>query len=305
MENKQQVETEVQPSHDAGDLGQHRSMFNLAVNKFFQNKLAVFGLLMLVIIIGSAVFAPLLATHNPSEQVLLDRLNPPSSENWLGADHLGRDIYSRLLYAGQMSLMVGFAAMVGATFIGTVIGGIAGYYGGIVEGILMRLVDIIISFPTLFLLITLVSVFSPSPMVLIIIFATLSWTHTARLVRGEFLSLKNRDYVLAARSLGYSKGRIIFGHIMPNAIGPIIVAATLAIGSFILAESALSFLGLGITPPAATWGNMLEDANSITIFRTAWWFPVFPGLMVFITVLSFNFVGDGLRDALDPRVVEK
>ncbi|EZH66107.1 peptide ABC transporter permease [Bacillaceae bacterium JMAK1] len=286
-------------------LGKHRSMLAIIVTKFFQNKLAVFGLIMLVIIVGAAVLAPFIATHNPNETSLGARLHEPSAEYLLGADNLGRDLFSRLLYAGQMSLLVGFAAMVSSTIIGATVGAIAGYFGGIIDGILMRIVDIVISFPNVFMLITLVALFSPSPFWLIVVFGLLSWTGTARLVRGEMLSLKQREFVLAARTLGLPKWRIIFSHIMPNAIGPIIVSATLAIGAFIIAESTLSFLGLGIQPPQATWGNMLSDAQSIPIFLNAWWFPLFPGLMIFLTVLSFNFVGDGLRDALDPRVVEK
>ncbi|GAK11961.1 oligopeptide ABC transporter permease [Geomicrobium sp. JCM 19039] len=286
-------------------LGKHRSMLAIIVTKFFQNKLAVFGLIMLGIIVGAAVFAPLIAPHDPNYQTLIARLHEPSAEYWLGADQLGRDLFSRLLYAGQMSLLVGFAAMASSTIIGASLGAIAGYFGGLIDSIIMRIVDVLISFPNIFLLITLVALFRPSPFWLVVVFGSLGWMGTARLMRGEILSLKRREYVLAARTLGLPKWRIIFNHIMPNAIGPLIVSATLAIGSFIIAESTLSFLGLGISPPTATWGNMLSSAQNLTIFQTAWWYPLFPGLMIFITVLSFNFVGDGLRDALDPRVVEK
>ncbi|MBB6450616.1 peptide/nickel transport system permease protein [Geomicrobium halophilum] len=306
--DENQMKQEVKPPPQvtgAETLGKHESMLSIILKKFFQNKLAVIGLIMLTIIISSAIFAPWLATHDPNATSTLDRLAPPSAENWLGADHLGRDIYSRMLYAGQMSLWVGFAAMLSATTIGVVVGSVAGYFGGWIDGVLMRVVDIIISFPSIFLLITIVSVFRPSPEMLIIVFAILSWTGTARIVRSEFLSLKKREFVLAAQTLGLPKRRIIFGHILPNAIGPVIVAATLAIGAFIITESTLSFLGLGISPPTATWGNMLSDSQDLTVFLTAWYYPLFPGLMIFITVLSFNFVGDGLRDALDPRVVEK
>ncbi|WP_204699361.1 oligopeptide ABC transporter permease [Geomicrobium sediminis] len=293
------------PNNNHDNLGKHRSMLGIFVVKFFQNKLAVLGLVMLLLIIGSAVFAPLLAPHDPNYQILTARLHEPSAEYPLGADQLGRDLLSRLLYAGQMSLLVGFAAMASATFIGATMGAIAGYFGGIIDSIIMRIVDILFSFPNIFLMITLVALFRPSPFWLIVSFAVLGWMSTARLIRGEMLSLKKREFVLAARTLGISKWRIIFNHIMPNAIGPLIVAATLAVGQFIIAESTLSFLGIGISPPTATWGNMLTAAQNLTIFQTAWWYPLFPGLMIFLTVLSFNFVGDGLRDALDPRVVEK
>lgn len=286
-------------------FGERRSLISIIVAKFLQNKLAVFGLVLLVIIVSSALLAPWIAPHDPDFQNLRNRLAQPSAEFLLGTDHLGRDIFSRLLYGGRVSLFVGFVSMVGAVTIGTTVGAIAGYFGGLIDAFLMRLVDVIISFPNIFLLITLVAVLEPSIDKLIFVFALLSWTGTARLVRGEFLTLKKREFVLAARTIGMSNTRIIFGQILPSALGPIIVSATLAVGSFILAESALSFLGLGVQPPTSTWGNMLTYSQSVTIFRTAWWYPTFPGVMILLTVLSFNFVGDGLRDSLDPRVVEK
>lgn len=286
-------------------LGKRRSLISIIIAKFFQNKLAVVGLILLTIIIGAAVFAPLLTPHDPDFQNLRNRLAAPGAEFWLGTDHLGRDIFSRILYGGRVSLTVGFISMIGAVFIGTTVGATAGYFGGKVDAFLMRLVDVVISFPNIFLLITLVAVLEPSIDKLILVFALLSWTGTARLVRGEFLSLKSREFVLAARTIGMSNTRIIFGQILPSAMGPVIVAATLAVGNFILAESTLSFLGLGVQPPTATWGNMLTYSQSVTIFRNAVWYPTFPGLMILITVLCFNFIGDGLRDALDPRIVEK
>jgi peptide/nickel transport system permease protein len=286
-------------------LGARRPLWRIAVAKFLQNRLAVVGLVLLLLVIASALLAPWIAPHDPNFQTLRQRLAPPSAEFWLGTDQLGRDLFSRLLYAGRVSLFVGFSAMLGAVLIGTTIGAVAGYYGGRVDGVLMRLVDIVISFPSIFLLITLVAVFEPTIDKLIIAFAFLSWTGTARLVRGEFLTLKQREFVLAARTLGMSPRRVIFSEILPNALGPIIVAATLSVGGFILAESGLSFLGLGVQPPTASWGNMLTNAQGIGIFRNAWWYPTFPGLMILVTVLSFNFVGDGLRDALDPNVIER
>lgn len=301
------LETPATPPPDnlAAGMSSHRSLLRVVVAKFLQNKLAVIGLICLVLIIFSALFAPWLAQHDPNFQNLRLRLAPPSADNWLGTDHLGRDLFSRILFAGRVSLFVGFSAMLGAVTIGTALGAIAGYYGGRVDAVIMRLVDVVISFPNIFLLIALVAIFQPTLDKLIMVFALLSWTGTARLVRGEFLSLKQREFVLAARTLGMSPARIIFSQILPNAMGPIIVAATLAVGAFILAESALSFLGLGVQPPTATWGNMLTSAQGVRIFREAWWYPTFPGLMIFITVLSFNFVGDGLRDALDPKVLER
>jgi peptide/nickel transport system permease protein len=291
--------------HDeARGLGRHRPLWRIAAAKFVQNRLAVIGLVVLALVIASALLAPWLSPHDPNFQILRQRLQPPSAEFWLGTDQLGRDIFSRLLYAGRVSLFVGFSAMVGSVVLGTGVGALAGYYGGRIDAVLMRLVDIVISFPSIFLLIALVAILQPTIDKLIIVFAFLSWTGTARLVRGEFLTLKQREFVLAARTLGMSTTRIIFGEILPNALGPIVVAATLSVGGFILAESGLSFLGLGVQPPTASWGNMLTNAQGVGIFRTAWWYPTFPGLMILVTVLSFNFVGDGLRDALDPNVIE-
>jgi len=286
-------------------VGHQRGLLSIIVSKFLQNKLAVVGLFILLLVIISAVFAPLITQYDPNYQDLRARLEAPSAAHWLGTDHLGRDLFSRLLFAGRISLLVGFSAMLGAVTIGSFLGAVAGYFGGLVDAVIMRTVDIVISFPNIFLLITLVAVFEPTLDKLIMVFALLSWTGTARLVRGEFLSLREREFVLAARTLGMSPLRIIFCQILPNAIAPIIVAATLAIGGFILAESTLSFLGLGVQPPTATWGNMLTNAQGVRIFREAWWYPTFPGLMILITVLSFNFVGDGLRDALDPKTIEK
>ncbi|MCJ8009381.1 oligopeptide ABC transporter permease [Lederbergia wuyishanensis] len=269
--------------------------------KFFKNKLAVVGAIILLVIILMAIFAPLLAPYNHEVVNMKEKLKPPSSEYLLGTDRFGRDIFSRLLFGGRISLLVAFGSVAGALIIGTTIGALAGYYGGILDAILMRFVDIVISIPSLFLLITIVTIFNPGWDKLIIIFALTSWTSTARLVRGEFLSLRSREFVLASRTIGTRASRIIFSHILPNAMGPIIVAATLLVGGVILSEAALSYLGLGIQPPTPSWGNMLQDAQSITILIKAPWYPFFPGLLILITVLCFNFVGDGLRDALDPK----
>ena len=225
-------------------------------------------------------------------------------EHLMGTDKFGRDIFSRLLYGAQISLLVGFASVLGSITIGTVVGAIAGYFGGIIDAILMRIVDIILSIPDIFLLITLVTIFQPGIDKLILIFALTRWTTTARLVRSEFLSLRSREFVLAAKTIGTRNYKIIFSHILPNAMGPIIVAATLSVGTVILAESALSYLGFGVQPPMASWGNMLQDAQNFTIMIQAWWYPLFPGLMILLTVLCFNFLGDGLRDALDPKNIK-
>ncbi len=278
------------------------TMTKIIFNKFVKNKLAVIGAVILTLIILAAVFAPLIAPHSFEEQRLLDKLKPPSAEYFLGTDKFGRDLLTRLLFGARISLLVGFASVFGAITIGTVIGALAGYYGGKLDAILMRFVDVLLSIPSIFLLITLVTIFQPGVDKLILIFALTGWMGTARLVRGEFLSLRTREFVLASKTIGTRSHTIIFSHILPNAMGPIIVSATLQIGGVILAESALSYLGLGIQPPTPSWGNMLQDAQNFTIMLKAWWYPLFPGLMILITVLCFNFVGDGLRDALDPKV---
>ncbi|WP_078548104.1 oligopeptide ABC transporter permease [Litchfieldia alkalitelluris] len=278
------------------------TMTKIVITKFMKNKLAVIGSAILSLIILAAVFAPLLAPYSFEEQRLLDKLKPPSAEFLLGTDKFGRDLLTRLLFGARISLLVGFASVVGAITIGTLVGSVAGYFGGKIDAILMRFVDVLLSIPSIFLLITLVTIFQPGVDKLILIFALTGWMSTARLVRGEFLTLRTREFVLASKTIGTRSYKIIFSHILPNAMGPIIVAATLQVGGVILAESALSYLGLGIQPPTPSWGNMLQDAQNFTIMLKAWWYPLFPGLLILTTVLCFNFVGDGLRDALDPKI---
>ncbi|MGX1467659.1 peptide/nickel transport system permease protein [Bacillus sp. 153480031-1] len=277
------------------------TMLRLFFEKFFKNKLAVAGSVILLIIIFSAMFAPVIAPYTPEQQDLLKRLQPPSAEHFMGTDKFGRDIFSRVLYGARVSLLVGFVSVLGAITIGTVVGAVAGYFKGFVDSLLMRFVDVVLSIPDIFLLITLVTIFKPGIDKLILIFALTGWTTTARLIRSEFLSLRTREFVLAARTIGTKNHVIIFSHILPNCIGPIIVSATLKVGSVILAESTLSYLGFGIQPPTASWGNMLQDAQNFSIMVQAWWYPLFPGLFILLTVLCFNFLGDGLRDALDPK----
>ncbi|MCM3047671.1 MULTISPECIES: oligopeptide ABC transporter permease [Bacillus] len=277
------------------------TMLRLFCEKFFKNKLAVAGSVILLVIIFSAIFAPVIAPYTPEQQDLLKRLQPPSAEHFMGTDKFGRDIFSRVLYGARVSLLVGFVSVLGAITIGTVVGAVAGYFKGFVDSLLMRFVDVVLSIPDIFLLITLVTIFKPGIDKLILIFALTGWTTTARLIRSEFLSLRTREFVLAARTIGTKNHVIIFSHILPNCIGPIIVSATLKVGSVILAESTLSYLGFGIQPPTASWGNMLQDAQNFSIMVQAWWYPLFPGLFILLTVLCFNFLGDGLRDALDPK----
>lgn len=281
------------------------TLLKITVRKFLNNKLAVIGAIVLFIIMVMAIFAPWITQYPYQQQNLLNKLQSPNADHWLGTDRYGRDVFARILYGARVSLLVGFASVAGAITIGTIVGSVAGYFGGKIDSFLMRLVDVVISIPTLFLLITLVTIFEPGLDKLIIIFALTGWTGTARLVRGEFLSLRTREFVLAAKTIGTRSHVIIFSHILPNAMGPIIVAASLSVGGVILTESTLSYLGLGIQPPTASWGNMLQDAQNFTIMLKHPWYPLFPGMMIVITVLAFNFIGDGLRDALDPKTLEK
>lgn len=268
-------------------------------SRFCQNHLALIGLLLLFGVIFAAVFADAVTRYSPSQQDLYHRLQAPSLHHLLGTDEYGRDVFTRLLYGARVSLLVGFSSTMGAMFIGTLVGAFAGYYGKWIDGALMRFVDIINAFPSIFLLITIVTILHPSLTNIVFVFTFLGWTGTARLVRGEVLKLKGQEYIWAAKSIGVSNLRIIFYHLLPNALAPIIVAATIGIGNVILAESGLSFLGLGIQPPVPSWGNMLQAAQSLSILIQAPWYPLFPGFMILITVLSCNFVGDGLRDALE------
>lgn len=271
---------------------------------FRKNKLAVGASIVLIIIILMAVAAPLLATHNPflislgKEYAKLR----PSVNHYFGTDHMGRDIWSRMLFGARISLMVGFLTMLISVTLGSVYGAVSGYYGGRVDSAMMRTVDILLSLPSFFLLIIVAAFEKPNFFGIAVIIGLTSWMRVARLVRGQFLSLKEQEFVEAARSLGYSNSRIIFVHILPNVTAPIIVNATLLVASAILMESALSFLGLGVQPPQFSWGSMLNASRDIILLRQAPWMTFFPGLAIFITVLCFNFFGDGLRDALDPKL---
>ncbi|CAG9622858.1 oligopeptide ABC transporter permease [Sutcliffiella rhizosphaerae] len=302
---------QTQPSSQPNNLSVNpmkqekpETLLSITFRKFIKNKLAVVGAIILFIIITLALLAPWVTPFEPQKQSLLNKLQTPGGEHILGTDRFGRDVLTRLLYGARISLLVGFASVAGSVTIGTFVGAVAGYFGGKIDAFLMRVVDVIISIPTIFLLITLVTIFNPGVDKLILIFALTGWTGTARLVRGEFLSLRSREFVLASKTIGTRSHTIIFSHILPNAMGPIIVAATLGVGGVILAESALSYLGLGIQQPTPSWGNMLQDAQNFTIMLKHWWYPLFPGLMILITVVCFNFVGDGLRDALDPKSIE-
>ena len=268
--------------------------------RLLENKLTVAGGVIVSVLLAASLLAPFIAPYDPA-QIHVDRvLVPPCKEHPLGTDQLGRDVLSRIIWGGRISLLVGFVAVGIATAIGVVLGAVAGYYGGWVDGLIMRLVDVMLCFPAFFLILAVVALLEPSIWNIMVVIGLTSWMGVARLVRAEFLSLKERDFVLAARSLGARPARIIFVHILPNAMGPVFVSAILGIGSAILTESALSFLGIGVQPPTPSWGNMLTAGKDH--LEIAYWLSLFPGLAILLTVLGYNLLGEGIRDALDPRL---
>jgi peptide/nickel transport system permease protein len=247
-----------------------------------------------------AGFASVLAPNDPGKTEVSLKLKPPSFEHYLGTDQLGRDVFSRMLYGSRVSLSVGFVAVAISILIGILVGAVAGYYAGWVDSFVMRFVDIMLCFPSFFLILTVVALLGPSLFKVMVVIGITSWMGTSRFVRAEFLSLRERDYVQAAKALGVKDSRIIFRHILPNALAPVFVTATLDVATAILVEAGLSFLGFGVQPPAPSWGNILTEGR--TYIFDAWWLTIFPGLAILITVLSFNLLGEGLRDALDPRL---
>jgi peptide/nickel transport system permease protein len=275
-------------------------MLKIFIAKFMKNKLAVTGLLILGLLASIAVFAHYIAPYDPTQQDILQRLSPPGRTHWMGTDDLGRDVLSRILYGSRISLTIGLIAAFIFVCIGTIVGLIAGYYRGWMDALLMRFVDIMLCFPVFFLLLTIIAYIGPSIYNIMIILGLVSWTGVARLVRAETISVKERPFVLAAQGLGLSSSRILFVHILPNVIAPVLVAATLGVGGAILTESGLSFLGLGVQPPTPSWGNMLMAGKDYLYI--AWWLSLYPGLAIAITVLSFNLIGEGIRDVLDPRL---
>ena len=268
--------------------------------QFRRNHLAMVGGVVVVLLGLAAILAPVLTPYDPSAYDVKQILLSPSPAHWLGTDQIGRDVLSRMLYGARISMSVGFVSVGIAVVIGTLIGTLAAYYGGRTDELLMRFVDLMLNFPRFFLLLTLIAFLRPSIFVIMAVIGLTGWMGLARLVRSEILSLKEREFVLSARGLGAHDRRIMFRHILPNSLVPILVSATLGVAGAILAESGLSFLGLGVQPPTPSWGNILIDGKAN--IEIAWWLSVFPGLAILVTVLAYNLLGEGLRDALDPRL---
>jgi len=270
-------------------------------DRFRRHKLALSSLVLVVVLGLMAILAPYVAPHDPYHQDLFRAYEPPSEEHWLGLDSVGRDNLSRIIFAARISLSVGVVAALVSTIIGVILGSIAGFYGGVTDNLLSRLADSIISLPSVVVVMTFVFALGPNIYNVMFIVGFLGWPQTFRLIRGQILSLREREFFLAARAVGNTPTGLIGRHLIPNALAPVIVAATLRTATAILLESSLSFLGMGVQPPLASWGNMLSDAQSLTVLAERPWIWIPPGVMISLSVLGFNFVGDGLRDALDPQ----
>lgn len=271
--------------------------------RFRRHRQAILGLALIVLLTGTALLAPALAPYDPDAQtdIVATRYQAPSVSHPMGTDRFGRDIFSRVLYGARISLSIGLLAILIAITLGTAIGAVAGFVGGWLDTVLMRGVDLLLSFPRLVLLVVLVALFEPSIALVTLVLGLTGWMGVSRIVRGQVLTVREMEFITAARVLGFGRTRILTRHVLPNVLTPVIVAATLGIGNTILAEAALSFLGLGVQPPTASWGNMVASGRDAML--DAWWITTFPGLAIVFTVMAFNLVGDGLRDALDPRKV--
>lgn len=267
--------------------------------KALSNPLALAGFIIIVLMFLLAILAPWLAPYDPDAFNVKAILLQPSWQHWMGTDGLGRDVFSRMLYGGRISLLVGLVAVGISTAIGIILGALAGYYRGWIDTVIMRLVDIMLSIPSFFLILAVIAFLTPSIINIMVVIGLTSWMGVTRLVRAEFLSLGNREFVLASRTLGANDMRLIFIHLLPNSLTPIIVSAVLGVAGAVLLESGLSFLGLGVQAPQASWGNILTDGKEYIQF--AWWLSLYPGMAILLTVLGYNLLGEGLRDALDPR----
>lgn len=281
-------------------IGRHSFFRAVFWPRLAHNRFAVAGAIIVLLMLAVALLAPLIVRFGPNEINAWAVLEPPSLKHLFGTDDLGRDVFSRVVYGARISLLVGFVAAGIAVLIGTILGLVSGFYGGWIDNVLMRIVDIMFCFPTFFLILAVITFLRPSIWYIMIVIGLTGWMGVARLVRAETLSIREMDYILAAHCIGCSNLRIIFRHILPNAVSPALVAASLGIAGAILTESALSYLGIGVQPPTPSWGNILTSGKDYIEF--AWWLSLFPGLAILVTVLAYNLLGEGIRDALDPRV---
>ncbi len=269
------------------------------IKKALSNPLSLAGFIIIMCVFVLSMLAPVIAPYDPNYIDVKAILLAPSMQHWMGTDGLGRDVLSRMLYGGRISLLVGLVAVGISTAIGILLGALAGFYRGWVDTFIMRIVDVMLSIPSFFLILAVIAFLTPSIINIMIVIGLTSWMGVTRLVRAEFLSLNEREFVMASRTLGAKNARLIFTHLLPNSLTPIIVSAVLGVAGAVLMESGLSFLGLGVQAPQASWGNILTDGKEYIQF--AWWLSLFPGLAILITVLGYNLLGEGLRDALDPR----
>ncbi|MDR1313447.1 MAG: ABC transporter permease [Deltaproteobacteria bacterium] len=275
-------------------------MMKNTLRLLWRNRLAFAGGIVVLSLFAVSWLAPAIAPFDPDKVQVRERLKPPGTAGHvLGTDSLGRDVLSRLIWGSRVSLKVGIVAVGIATLIGLFLGALAGYHGGVTDGVIMRFVDLMLCFPSMFLILAVIAVLEPSIWNVMIVIGLTGWMGVARLVRADLMSLKGRDFALAARAMGAGDTRIILVHLLPNAMGPVLVTATLGVAGAILTESALSFLGLGVQPPTPTWGAMLTEGKDY--LQQAWWLSLYPGLAILVTVLSYNLLGEGLREALDPH----
>ena len=281
----------------------NQSYWGQVLSRLRKNKMAMISLYILIIIIALCIIIPIISPYEIQTTNLSGKDQKPNSRHLLGTDLIGRDIFTRLFYAGRISLGIALATVIIECLIGVVLGSLSGFYGGIIDSIIMRITEMFMSFPFMIICITVVAVFGNSIPNLILVLAILSWPNIARIVRGQILVLREMEYMEACEALGISDLRRIFKHLLPNVSAYVIVYATLGMASVILVETSLSFLGLGVSPPTPTWGNMIQEARNILIIQQKWWYWVPPGTAIFISVMCFNILGDGIRDALDPKMM--
>ena len=287
---------------DTTNVYKNQSYWGEVFHRLRKNKMAMISLYILITIITLCIIIPIISPYSIETTDMQNREQAPNAEHLLGTDKIGRDLFVRLFYAGRISLGLALAVVFLECVIGVVLGSLSGFYGGIIDAIIMRLAEIFMSFPFMMFCITVVAVFGNSVPTLIFVLALLSWPSIARIVRGQILTLREMEYMEACESLGISDIRKIFRHLLPNVLAYVIVYATLGMASVILTETSLSFLGLGVSPPTPTWGNMIQEARNMLIIQKRWWYWIPPGICIFLSVMCFNILGDGMRDAIDPKM---